>query len=54
MYLIIDESTIYRTSDCTSIPVDSNNTDYQAYLDWMSAGNEPERWSNSSMHSQPA
>ena len=24
------------------IPFDSNNTDYQAYLKWLAAGNTPE------------
>ena len=27
--------------DALSIPFDPNNTDYQAYLKWLSEGNEP-------------
>jgi hypothetical protein len=42
MYQIIDESTIYRLSDSTSIPMNPENSDYQAYLAWLEAGNEPE------------
>jgi hypothetical protein len=29
-------------SDGWSIPLDINNTDYQAYLKWISEGNTPE------------
>ena len=29
-------------NDGTSIPFDSANTDYQAYLEWVAEGNEPE------------
>ncbi|MFD4839771.1 hypothetical protein ACFWP0_19860 [Achromobacter sp. NPDC058515] len=42
MYRIIDESTIYRVSDFTSIPMDLEKADYQAYLQWLAVGNEPE------------
>ena len=32
---------IYRISDNTVIPIDEANTDYQAYLAWITEGNEP-------------
>jgi hypothetical protein len=33
---------IFRTSDGASIPLDPDNTDYQAYLKWVAEGNTPE------------
>jgi hypothetical protein len=33
---------IIRTIDNTCIPFDPDNTDYQAYLKWVEAGNTPE------------
>jgi hypothetical protein len=33
--------TIKRLSDNTFIPMDEANTDYQAYLKWLSKGNTP-------------
>jgi hypothetical protein len=33
---------IFRLSDNASIPLDQNNTDYQAYLKWVAEGNTPE------------
>ena len=30
---------IYRISDGASIPFDSENNDYLAYLDWVAEGN---------------
>jgi hypothetical protein len=33
---------IIRLSDMATIPFDPDNTDYQAYLRWLEAGNTPE------------
>jgi hypothetical protein len=33
---------IIRTSDNAFIPFDPDNTDYQAYLKWVSEGNTPD------------
>ena len=32
---------ILRTTDNAQIPFDPANTDYQAYLKWLSEGNQP-------------
>jgi len=32
---------IIRTSDSAGIPLDEANTDYQQYLAWIEAGNQP-------------
>jgi hypothetical protein len=41
MYQIIDDQTVKRLSDNAFIPFDPANTDYQAYLIWLSEGNTP-------------
>jgi hypothetical protein len=41
MYKIISDKTI-RLGSNTFIPVDSENRDYQAYLEWLAAGNTPQ------------
>ena len=33
---------VRRVSDGAWVPRDEANTDYQAYLEWVAAGNEPE------------
>ena len=37
----IDGVSVVRESDNAVIPFDPANTDYQAYLKWLSEGNEP-------------
>ena len=40
-----DETYIYcieRIADGAMIPLNTDNTDYQAYLKWVSEGNTPE------------
>jgi hypothetical protein len=40
---IIDEyGNIVINIENSWIPVDESNTDYQAYLQWLAEGNEPE------------
>ena len=36
-----DVDSVFRVSDNACIPFDPANTDYQAYLAWIEAGNEP-------------
>jgi len=35
------ENVVRRTYDNACVPFDPANTDYQAYLKWLSEGNEP-------------
>jgi hypothetical protein len=35
-------SCVIRLSDKAAIPINLDNTDYQAYLKWVSEGNTPE------------
>ena len=37
-----DVNVVLRLSDNTFIPFDPANNDYQAYLEWLAEGNEPE------------
>ena len=37
---------VLRTTDNAQIPFDPDNTDYQAYLKWVSEGNTPEQADN--------
>jgi len=37
-----NQTQILRLSDNAFIPFDPDNTDYQAYLKWVAAGNTPE------------
>ena len=41
-YQLTAGSTILRLSDNAFIPPDPDNSDYQAYLLWLNAGNTPE------------
>jgi hypothetical protein len=38
---MVDSECIKRLSDNAFIPFDPANTDYQAYLAWVAAGNTP-------------
>jgi len=42
MYQLTTGNTILRLADTAFIPPDPANTDYQAYLTWLAAGNTPE------------
>ena len=37
-----EPSCVIRIKDGAAIPFDPANTDYQAYLQWLSKGNQPE------------
>jgi hypothetical protein len=41
-YQLTTGNTILRLADTAFIPPDPANTDYQAYLAWLEAGNTPE------------
>jgi hypothetical protein len=38
----LSTSMILRVEDKAYIPFDTDNTDYQAYLEWLEEGNTPE------------
>ena len=40
---ILNSKIIIRTSDNAYIPLDPDNTDYQAYLAWVAEGNTPQK-----------
>ena len=42
MYKLTNSNSITRLADNASIPADPANTDYAAYLQWLSEGNTPE------------
>lgn len=41
MYQLTSTNCILRVADKAFIPPDPANTDYQAYLAWLTEGNEP-------------
>jgi hypothetical protein len=40
-YQLVHDGGVKRLADNAFIPFDPANTDYQAYLRWLEAGNEP-------------
>jgi hypothetical protein len=40
--MTMTENAVQRLSDNAFIPFNSDNTDYQAYLKWVEAGNTPQ------------
>lgn len=42
MYKLTNSTSILRTEDFAFIPQDPQNTDYKAYLQWLSKGNTPQ------------
>ena len=42
MFKLFKDKWIIRLEDDAVIPFDEANTDYQAYLKWLDAGNTPE------------
>ena len=41
MYQLTETTNIFRLADNAFIPAEPTNIDYQEYLDWVAAGNEP-------------
>ena len=41
MYKLTKSNSVIRLSDGNIIPVDRNNMDYAAYLEWLNSGNTP-------------
>lgn len=41
MYKLTKYNWIIKLADNAWIPMEESNTDYQAYLKWLSEGNEP-------------
>lgn len=41
MYTLRDDGHVIRLSDGATIPPSESNRDYQAYLEWVAAGNSP-------------
>jgi len=44
MYKLTTNNVVIKTTQTSTafIPMDENNTDYQAYLAWVAEGNTPE------------
>ena len=38
----VEIQSVLRKTDNSCIPFDPDNTDYQAYLEWIAEGNTPE------------